>query len=324
MNRIGRWDGTSWTPLGSGMNQLVDALVVFDDGTGPALYAAGTFTTAGGVPAQCVARWNGTSWSALGAGLNAQVLSLGVFDDGSGPALYAGGNFTASGATPIHRIARWNGASWSQLGAGVDGAVWAMRSYDDGSGPGPQLFVGGEFRHAGAEQSDLFATWRACTGPISRFCFGDGSVAACPCGNQGVPTRGCDNSVGSGGARLNATGTTSPDTMQLYAAGELPNAATLVFQGDTVLISPVNFGDGLRCVGGNIQRMYLVNAVNGSLTVPPTGQPSLSARSASQGDPLSPGDVRCYQAWYRDPNPTFCGSPTGSTWNLSNAVRIVW
>jgi len=111
---------------------------------------------------------------------------------------------------------------------------------------------------------------------------------------------------------------------QCYVAGELPNAATLVFQGDSMLLSPASFGDGLRCVGGSIRRMYLLNAVSGTLTVPPTGQPSVSARSASQGDPLSPGDVRSYQAWYRDPDPGFCGSPAGSTWNLSNAVRIVW
>ena len=38
-NRIARWDGSSWTPLGSGMNGPVQALAVFDDGGGAALYA---------------------------------------------------------------------------------------------------------------------------------------------------------------------------------------------------------------------------------------------------------------------------------------------
>jgi hypothetical protein len=35
----------------------VYALTVFDDGTGPALYAGGEFTTAGGTPASYIAAW---------------------------------------------------------------------------------------------------------------------------------------------------------------------------------------------------------------------------------------------------------------------------
>ena len=46
-NRIARWDGgTSWSPLGSGTNAPVAALLVFDDGTGPALIAGGPFSSA--------------------------------------------------------------------------------------------------------------------------------------------------------------------------------------------------------------------------------------------------------------------------------------
>jgi hypothetical protein len=53
-NRIARWDGASWSPLGSGANDAVEALtVVFDDGGGAApLRRAGAFTAArdSGVP----------------------------------------------------------------------------------------------------------------------------------------------------------------------------------------------------------------------------------------------------------------------------------
>jgi hypothetical protein len=42
---IARWNGTAWSPLGSGMSSTVNALTVFDDGTGPALYAGGSFWT---------------------------------------------------------------------------------------------------------------------------------------------------------------------------------------------------------------------------------------------------------------------------------------
>jgi len=46
-----------WAPVGGGMNNVVWALTVFDDGTGPVLYAGGNFSAAGGVPAYRVAKW---------------------------------------------------------------------------------------------------------------------------------------------------------------------------------------------------------------------------------------------------------------------------
>jgi hypothetical protein len=39
------------------MNLYVFALTVFDDRSGPALVAAGLFSSAGGVPANFIARW---------------------------------------------------------------------------------------------------------------------------------------------------------------------------------------------------------------------------------------------------------------------------
>src|SRR5262245_6472774 len=97
--RIAKWDGSSWSALGSGMNEPVYALTVYDDGGGPALYAGGDFTIAGGVAASKIARWDGSSWSALGSGMSGggAVLALTVYDDGGGPALYAGGGFCTGG-----------------------------------------------------------------------------------------------------------------------------------------------------------------------------------------------------------------------------------
>ena len=46
-NFIAKWDGSSWSALGSGMNYWVSALAV----SGTNLYAGGLFTTAGGVEA---------------------------------------------------------------------------------------------------------------------------------------------------------------------------------------------------------------------------------------------------------------------------------
>jgi hypothetical protein len=106
-NRIAKWDGASWTALGSGMDNIVEALTVYDDGSGSALYAGGLFTTAGGMAANRIAKWDGASWSALGSGMDSNVEALTVYDDGSGPALFAGGSFTSAGGALANRIAKW-------------------------------------------------------------------------------------------------------------------------------------------------------------------------------------------------------------------------
>src|SRR5438093_417556 len=88
-NRIAKWDGSTWTALGSGMNAPVRALAV----SGSVLYAGGDFTTAGGSPANHIAKWDGSRWSALGSGINSNVYALAV----SGTDVFAGGRFTNAG-----------------------------------------------------------------------------------------------------------------------------------------------------------------------------------------------------------------------------------
>jgi hypothetical protein len=156
-------------------------------------------------------------------------------------------------------------------------------------------------------------------------CPGDGTAGACPCGNAGSPGRGCQNSAGSGGALLGASGNASlaGDTLVFTSAGELPSSFSIVLQGD-VAIAPVVFGDGLRCTGGVLKRLYKRSAVGGVLTAPQGVDPSVSARSAALGDSIPAGGTRHYQVYYRDASPTFCPAPPGSTYNASSGLRIVW
>ena len=88
-----------------GMNGAVRALTFF----GGELYAGGSFTMAGDVPADHVAKWDGTSWVALGDGLNGDVYALAGFDN----KLYAGGFFTTASGAVSDYIAQWDGTSWS-------------------------------------------------------------------------------------------------------------------------------------------------------------------------------------------------------------------
>jgi hypothetical protein len=162
--------------------------------------------------------------------------------------------------------------------------------------------------------------------PPQSLCFGSGpGSGTCPCGNAGLPSRGCENSVHTGGATLSASGnpSLSADAVVLTSTGELPSALSVVLQGNHE-ITPVNFGDGLRCAGGALKRLYVKNAVAGSVTAPQAGDPSVSAASAAHGDAIEAGATRVYQIYYRDPNPTWCPSPPGSTFNASSAVAISW
>lgn len=149
-----RWDGTSWTPLGSGFtaafgdSPVVRSLVVLPNGD---LVAGGRFVTVDGVPASNIARWDGVAWSPLGSGTNGTVLCLAVLPNGD---LIAGGGFTTAGGVAHNGIARWSGGAWSGLGTGVNGSVYALAASPNGD-----LVAGGSFFQAGGVAASQIARW---------------------------------------------------------------------------------------------------------------------------------------------------------------------
>lgn len=161
---IARWDGHSWTAVGTGTitpaGSVINALVVHDDGTGPALYAAGSFTGIGGVAASRIAKWNGTQWTPLGAGLGSSGYCLASMGSGASARLIVGGIFVNAGGAPAVEIAQWDGAGWAPMGAGLGGlGVYSLAIYDEGHGAGPQLFAGGEFTGSGSPGYARIARW---------------------------------------------------------------------------------------------------------------------------------------------------------------------
>ena len=99
-NRIARWDGAAWHPLGSGLTttSFKTWLAVLPNGD---LVAAGALTNAGGVPVNGIAKWNGTSWSAIGT---------------PPPGFYGCTTVMANGdlvALNSNRVVRWDGTQWS-------------------------------------------------------------------------------------------------------------------------------------------------------------------------------------------------------------------
>lgn len=120
VNRIAKWDGTSWSRLGSGVSGSIPAVdfesrdgavyALATDGQGN-IYAGGNFLQAGNVQANHIAKWDGTSWSGLSSGMErnysandffgVQTLSM------SGNDLLAAGEFTSAGGISANNIAVW-------------------------------------------------------------------------------------------------------------------------------------------------------------------------------------------------------------------------
>jgi len=162
-NNIAKWDGSSWTTLGSGMDGSVNALIEFDDGGGVALFGGGFFATAGGLPARGIAKWDGSAWTAVGGSTNGAVNTLVEYDDGTGVALYAGGQFSIAGVTPANNVASWDGSSWTALGSGTAGGGFSSPTVNTlavhSEGGVAALFAGGWFLEAGGLPANKIAKW---------------------------------------------------------------------------------------------------------------------------------------------------------------------
>ena len=171
---------------------------------------------------------------------------------------------------------------------------------------------------------DVFVRDEGESSPFS-FCAGDGTVAACPCGNAGSPGHGCGNSAAGGGALLSGSGTPSlsVDTLVLTCSAEPLSSFSVFLQGGAS-IPPARFGDGLGCVSGALVRLGSSTSTAGVASFPRSGDSSISTRSVMQGDPIPLGATRLYQVFYRDPSPGFCPPPRGSTLNVSNALAVIW
>jgi len=174
--RIARWDGASWSQVGPGLSNRVEAMAVYDDGGGPDLYVAGDFDDVnGGLQVNNIARWDGVAWSDVDDGiLSADIRSLAVFDGTGESELYVGGYFQGVTA-PDDWIAKWNGVVWSAVGDGLNGQVLAMAVYDDGSGDA--LYVGGGFDEAGGIAANGIARWDGAAWAPMGDGVGNGSVS---------------------------------------------------------------------------------------------------------------------------------------------------
>lgn len=303
-NSIAKWDGASWSSPGSGVLKWgstsfllgsVFAMAVYDDGSGPALHAAGSFTVVSGVGATNVAKWNGASWFALGSGLSEQFLASNVstlhaFDDGSGAAIYAGGSFSLSGSQSVKGVAKWNGASWSALGSGLNGASQSLHAFDDGRGSA--LFVGGSFASSPAGDSKLAKWGCPVTTSGTSYCL------------AGTTSSGCVPEISGAGVASASAG--SGFVVQVAnVEGNRPGLFLYGVSGGQVL----PFGGGSAsylCVKPPTQRLALQNTggtsggCDGGLAV--DWNAFIASHGGALGQPFGGGETVWMQAWFRDPH----------------------
>jgi hypothetical protein len=265
--------------------------------------------------------------------------SNGLFGSAFGPADFTfdvpaqrfGGYFGTNGYLPggIANFYDTNDQLLASLAITAPACTWAWNGWDAGLGPKikrVELIGNDPYNGGGLLQMDDME-YDPAVQPGFDLCEpGVNGVHACPCANPPSSSpRGCDNSSATGGALLESAGVASiaADTLHFGTSGEKPTSLSVVLQGDAEISHGVVYGQGVRCVGGLLKRLYVKSASGGAITAPGPGDPSVSARSAALGDPIAPGDDRWYLVYYRDPA-VLGGCPPSSTFNTTQTQRVPW
>jgi hypothetical protein len=161
---IARWNGTSWSAMGSGVGQpsdIIGGVNVLRVHTNNVLYIGGFFSTAGGVGAFNIVQFNGASYAEMSLGTggnNPSVHALHSF----GNDLVVGGDFITVGVGNlfVNHVARWTpgagtSGTWGTMGAsGLGLNLDSVQAFQPFNG---QLVAGGTF--PGAVSAWNGSTW---------------------------------------------------------------------------------------------------------------------------------------------------------------------
>ncbi|MBL8857056.1 MAG: hypothetical protein JNL28_00945 [Planctomycetes bacterium] len=154
--------------------------------------------------------------------------------------------------------------------------------------------------------------------PTSSTCLGDGTQAACPCGNTGAAGNGCGSSAFPGGALLTASGVAGASAgtdSWVLTANNIPGPG-LFFQATALAPNAIQFGDGHLCAAVNIVRLGVVFPIAGVASYPG----GLTPNPIHIAGGTSSGDLRHYQCWYRSV-PGLCGA---ANFDLTQVLTVTW
>lgn len=283
-----RWDGTQWTALPtSGLPAGVSFLsgAVFDDGSGPELFAGGL---------DALYRFDGAAWTSYPLTAEYDGWELEVFDDGSGPALYTGGG---------QRFRNGQMETFAAAGpASPVGEPFDLEAFEDESGGSRALFIGGHFDFVGIPSRGI-ARWSNPCGALRSYCTAK------------VNSLGCTPSIGWSGEPSVALVGTTP--FVITAANVLNQRPGLLYYG-VFGASATPFQGGVQCVNAPVRRTPLRSSGGNTGGNDCSGLYAIDFSSWIDGtsDPLlSIGTTVRAQWWSRDP-----ASASGT--GLSNALEL--
>ena len=213
------------------------------------------------------------------------------------------------------------GAAFAFVRAGSEWSRLATILASDGLADdwfGMSVAIDGANAVVGAPGTDELAPWsgsaylfgtRRSSG--ASFCTMESTGAACPCGNESRGEEGCLNSSQHGAALTTVGEAIVANDSLVLVATQAPSAVTGLFFSSGTAGSPMPFGDGLRCVAGNLRRLGVANTSFDGV--------ALSTTTLSQREGLSGGELRHYQYWFRDH-----AGPCGTAFNVSSGYSLQW
>lgn len=149
--RIARWNGTTWSPLRSGVAESPSVVATVDSGSGPKLHmirhiGSGTW----------LMRREDSGWEMLDRFWQAPTL-LGEFELGTGRELLAAGRILSVEQGDLGSIIRRENDTWVPVPGSPPGTVRDLVTLDEGAGP--RLYACGEFTEAGGTSAAGIARW---------------------------------------------------------------------------------------------------------------------------------------------------------------------
>jgi len=107
VTNMARWDGVIWHPFGGGIpptGGFVQPTTIASLGVGDGIIVAGgTFTAAGGDPANNLAFWDGAAWASLDGGVGGAVNALAIHQG----RILLGGRFNRTGGEVVENVGIW-------------------------------------------------------------------------------------------------------------------------------------------------------------------------------------------------------------------------
>jgi hypothetical protein len=247
---IARWNGSAWSPLGSGTDGRVLALSSTPNG----LLVGGLFSQAGAQSQRGLARWDGSDWVAapdLGADPQTRVLALAA----SASEIIVGGRFgwrQSGGQVPtlLNHVARLADQAWQPLGAlsagGANDPVIALAVHQG------ELFAGGIFTSIGGVAANRLARhdglgWQALGDEQGNGV--DGPVFALLSRPDGLYLGGAFTRTRPGGAdQTSVRGLARWNGSRIEALG--PDVGVGLSSGDAGVVYRLHEDDGALLVAG--------------------------------------------------------------------------